>query len=725
MSDTFLKQRAKARLGGHLGSRRASLLARAAVGLLGAVAAAGVANAQAQAPAVAPPVDAGSATVQEIVVTAQKREEDLQDVPIAITAITAKDAARKGITGTEGLSEVVPGLVLVNPANVANPYLRGVGSNLFDPSAENSVAIYVDGVYYAAPQVGIFNFNNISGIEVLKGPQGTLFGRNATGGVVQVTTKDPSSTPSGDISVGYANYNDVTVNAYGTTALAKNLSADLAFLYENQGDGYGRNLTTGASIFKMAIGDIAARSKVLFEPTDTTKITLSLDYSHTVSNPSYQTIPGHPSPINGETYPGPFNTLDDLTDRDRVNTGGVSLEVNQDVAGVRLTSITAYRQASTNYNFDDDDSALPLADLALNTRQHNYSEEFRVANRHESWLSWVAGVYFYGNDAGYFPAEVIVPFIFPINEVKQLAWSWAGFAQATAKLPWNTELTLGERYTNEEQDFLQNVPSSYRQSQAFNKATYRAAINHHFTQNISAYVSYDTGFKTGGFNELVGVPAPTPAAPNPTANVYKPENLNALEAGVKSELFDRHLRVNLSGFLYQYRNIQFDTPIAGGNLVENAGAAHIKGIEGDFEWRPIRSLGLSGGFSALEGHYTQLAAADGNIGAHTDVTPPFTGTLSADYLYTANWGSLRPDVSVSHNSGYYWQPNNLIKQPAYTVLNTSLTFVPPGGKYELKVWAKNLNNATYFIAQITAGAFGYNEVQAPPRTFGVTATAHF
>jgi iron complex outermembrane receptor protein len=683
----------------------------------------------AAAPAQAAPQTGASAagTVQEIVVTAQKRSENLQNVPISIEAITAADAVEKGITGTQALSNVVPGLVLINPANTASPYLRGVGSNLFDPSAENSVAIYVDGVYYAAPQVGIFDFNNIASVEVLKGPQGTLFGRNATGGVIQVTTKNPSSTPSADFSVGYGNYNDVAVSAYATSGITKNLAADIAFTYENQGKGYGRDLTTNAEIFKEAIGNFALRSKILFTPTSTTTILLAGDYSHSVSDPSYQQIPGLPSPLNGETYPGRFNTLDDQTDRNRVNTGGVSLEVDQDVAGLRLTSITAYRQEATDYGLDDDDTSLPITDLQLNTFQHNYSEEFRVANRNPGWLTWVAGAYFYGNDAGYAPADIILPGVglFPLNEVKQTVWSWAGFAQATAKLPFDTDLTLGERYTNESQDFLQNYPSNYKQSQEFDKATYRIALDHHFTHDISAFISYDTGFKTGGFNQLIGVPAPSPADPNPTANVYKPEILDATEAGLKTELFDHHLRFNLDGFLYQYRNIQVDTPTAGSNLIENAAAAHIKGIEGDFEWLPVGHLTLSGGFSVQEGHYTELAPSVGTAGAKTAVTPPVTATLSADYLFTTAWGTLRPSVTVAYNDGFYWQPNNLISSPSYTIANGSLTFAPTGKPYQFRLWVKNLTDTTYYIARIQAGAFGFSQEEAPPRTFGVTATAHF
>jgi iron complex outermembrane receptor protein len=727
MSNNLTKVGARAPVAFNRAARARSRAMASAAGVLwGALGLAGAALAQTAAPAPAPPGPAkaqDSSVLQEVVVTAEKRSANLQNVPIAITAISGTDAALKGVTGTTALTAIVPGLVLVSPANVANPYLRGVGSNLFDPSAENSVSIFVDGVYIAAPQADLFNFNNIAGIEVLKGPQGTLFGRNATGGVVQITTKTPSQAPSGDFSIGYGDYDDVTVAGYGTTGLSDFAAIDLAFLYENQGEGYGRNFTTGAETFRMAVGNYSIRSKLLLTPTTTTKILIAVDYSHSISTPAYQFPQGHPSPIDGETYPGPFNTRSDETDENRVDTGGASIQVDQELGPTRLTSITSYRQSKVDYGLDDDVTELPVVDLQLNTRQHNYSEEIRLANRDNGWLTWVVGGYFYGNDGGYFPAGIID--VVELNEDKQTSWSYAGFTQATAKLPFQTELTLGGRYTDEEQDFLQNYPVSYGTSQRFDKFTYRIALDHHFTNNVSGYVSYDTGFKTGGYNLLISVPPPSASDPHPTPDVYKPEVLDATEVGLKTELFGRRLRLNADAFLYQYQNIQIDVPYPGGNLVENAAAAHIKGVEGDFQWLPISHLTVSGGVSLLDGKYTNLAAGVGKIGNKTVVTPPVSGSISVNYLYSRSWGSLRPAITASYNSGFYFQPSNDFAQPAYTLVNGSVTYTVPDAKYDLKLWVKNLTDATYYIARLDNGAFGFSQEQAPPRTFGFTATAHF
>ncbi len=214
-----------------------------------------------------------------------------------MTALSSKSLATRGITSTLDLSASVPGLIINIAANVGNPYIRGVGSNLFDPSAEQSVATYVDGVYIPAPEANLFALNDVERIEVLKGLQGTLFGRNATGGVIQIITRDPSQTPYAEASVGYGTYNMLMSSLYATGGITNNLAGDVAVMYANQGNGYGKNLTTGADTFREAIGNIDVRSKLLFKPSDETKITLSIDYAHDVESNAYQKPPArfHPS----------------------------------------------------------------------------------------------------------------------------------------------------------------------------------------------------------------------------------------------------------------------------------------------------------------------------------------------------------------------------------------------------------------------------------------------
>src|ERR1700722_2807142 len=250
------------------------------IGLLGGAPAFADDGTTADAPAAAEsPGDTGVA-LEEVTVTANRRQESMQNVPLSVTAANAETLAANGITSTSDLSELTPGLVV----NVANgwvePFIRGVGTTANSTGLSSPVAIYVDGVYYAAPTGTLFSFNNIAAIEVDRGPQGTLFGRNATGGVIQVTTKDPSHTPLLDVQAGAANYRT------GTGGVTDTLAGDIAVHYSKQDEGYGVNLYpgTGRDVYTNREADV--RSKWLWTPTERDKITVALDYSNQSGPPA-------------------------------------------------------------------------------------------------------------------------------------------------------------------------------------------------------------------------------------------------------------------------------------------------------------------------------------------------------------------------------------------------------------------------------------------------------
>ncbi|HKT77623.1 MAG TPA: TonB-dependent receptor plug domain-containing protein, partial [Sphingobium sp.] len=230
--------------------------------------------AMAQAPAEpgqsAPPSaqrnEGGDISLGDIVVTAQKRSERLQDVPVAVAAVTPETLTKTGIESTAALMSVVPGLNVNDSPFGFRPFLRGVGTSSSAAGNENSVSTYVDNIYMTSMNGGLLNLSSIESIEVLKGPQGTLFGRNATGGVIHVKTRDPSHDLGGSFSLSFDNYETVIAKAYLTGGLSDNLAADIAVYYRDQGDGYGTNLATGSDVGKDK--SFTVRSKLLFTPTD-------------------------------------------------------------------------------------------------------------------------------------------------------------------------------------------------------------------------------------------------------------------------------------------------------------------------------------------------------------------------------------------------------------------------------------------------------------------------
>lgn len=672
-----------------------------------------------------------SGQLEEVTVTAQRRAERQQDVPIADTAITFAEAETRGIVDTTSLTMAVPGLVINHTANEGNIFIRGVGTNLFGPASEQTVAVYVDGVYMPSPEANLFSFNNIDRVEVLKGPQGTLFGRNTTGGVVQIITRDPSQTPGGDVSLGYANYDTVAAQGYVTGGIIDGLAADLAVMYDNQGKGWGNNFTTGMQNGIMAKDNFAVRTKWKYTPSDSTTIKLLVDDSRQYSKYDYQLVPGIVSPVDGKsTYPGPYNALGGLRDYELEKAKGASLQVEQDAGAVRIVNILAYRHTEVGYLLDQDDTPVVAADLSLPSLAHNWSEELQIYSPDKSYIKWMVGGFYYDAFAGYTPVNINDGAV--VIDDHQLTRSKAGFGQATIPLIADTALTLGARYTSEDQSFIGTTTvagadlGTYSSAQSFTKTTWRIALDHHFDDNIMGYLSANRGFKSGGYN-LITVAG---------TNSFLPEVLDAYEMGLKSEWLERRLRVNAAAFWYNYKDIQIEVPVQGGTTTVNGPKARLKGVEAEIEAKPTGRLTLTGGVTYLDGKYTDYpeALSIGPLGQsgvvdatgnRTVASPKVTGNASASYAIPLPFGRIEPNVSASYNDGFFFYADNRLAQPSYWLLNTSLTWYSPDANWSVQAWGKNLNDAVYYEGRSEQGGLGDAQRQAPPRTYGVTLRVKF
>ena len=666
--------------------------------------------------------------LMEIVVTAQHRSERLQDVPLAVTSLSAAALNQQGVSNTSDLAQAMPSLIFTSQLSAANFYIRGVGSALFDPTSESPVAVYVDDVYIANPEANIFTLSGVKQIDVLSGPQGTLFGRNATGGVIQVQTRDPSSQLHLDAAVTYASYDFVSVPIYLTTGVTDNVSTDLSLLYENQGDGYGHNLFNGSPTFQQALHNYSVRNKWLITlPTDTV-IRFSADYANLGNSNAFQRTPGSVAMLPGAAsplgYPGRFNNNTNLNDFTHLRTGGVSVKIDQDLSLVNITSISAYRTFRNFNSIDQDQSTVAAIDLTWRTKFHNFSQEIRIKNLHDPVFNWIVGAYYYNATGAYENLAVDGGVIVPYDQ--QVDKSVAGFAQGTFTLFSDTDITGGIRYTTESEAF--SFPAfSINNKQSVNQPTYRMALDHHFSPDILGYVSYNTGFKSGGYDLLAG------------NDPYKPEKLSATEVGVKTELFDHTLRLNVDGFFYRYTDQQVTIPVIAGDIIVNAAGSHIKGLEANFDYVVGPGFQLSGGVSLMSGHYTDypgvqpydpngvpIGGPTNEVGKTTVQTPHFVGNLSAQYSIPRYVGTFVFDVGVQHNNGYFTAADNLLSQPAYTIANASVSWASNNLAYDVKLWGRNLLDSTYYIFR-APGKFpvGSTQIEASPRTVGVTVSYHF
>jgi len=679
----------------------------------------------------------GKSRLEEIVVTAQRRSEKLQNVPIAVTALGIKDIQQKGLSGTLELAAAVPNLTIMKSGpSILNPFIRGVGEIAGGPNDEPSVATYVDGVYIASPSAAAtMEFNNIDRVEVLKGPQGTLFGRNATGGVIQIITRDPSHTPGFDGSVEYGNYRDVRTNAYLTTGITSWAATDLAVYYENQMDGYGENFTTHTPTFTHR--DFAVRSKTFLTPTATTQIRISADYSKTNADSQFQLAQGVIGIDGVTTYPGRYNGSSDLDFVNRVKQIGGSVRIDQDLGAFRIASISAYRHNDIFFTFDQDLTPLPAVPVYLSEFQHNFSQELQLLSPSQSKINWLLGAFYYNSKAGEDPVRLAgaasAPLPYEDINADQHTISKSLYGQGTVEVLTGLKLTAGLRYTDEKQavdgDFSSVsgiLAGPFHQESKFKKFTWRAAMDYSFAQNIHGYISYNRGIKSGGFNLFT-----------PQAVGYKPERLDAYEVGLKSELFDRHVRLNVAAFYYDYANVQVSNVVAGAVMTTNAAKARMYGLDADLTVSVNDRISFSGGLGLLNARYRDFPNAltygaqpglqetiPNARGNHTPLAAPVTGSFTANYKVPLAGTSLMFTGTVIYNDGSYKDVANRLKYPSYTLLNGSIGWTRDDQHLGIHVWIKNATNALYYIDRYET-IFGDIQQAAPPRTYGVTLSTKF
>ncbi len=678
--------------------------------------------------------------LEEIVVTAQRKSENLQKVPISVSTVSGRQLQAHGETDTLSLIESVPNLSMNSGGTVVSPYLRGVGTNGSDPNTEQSVATYVDGVYLGSPLGNIFTFNDIDRIEVLKGPQGTLFGRNATGGVIQVVTRDPSETPSGQVSVGYGNYNTISSSMYATGGIAPNLAGSVAAVINDNLDGYGKDIGTGKPTYRR--DDTGVRAKLKWEPSDQTQVRLEADYEHVHSDGSpYQLVPGVAA-ANGVLYnPGPYNTDTNWPNSTNTEVFGTSLHVDQDLDFARLVNITAFRNTSELYYLDEDSSPLPLVNSHLHGQAQTFSQELQLLSEKDAVLQWLIGGYYYNARYTYAPfylggLAALGGFGLPYVDIdgEQRTSSGSFYGQATYPILVDTHFTAGLRYTAEyasdrgsvhyDDLTLLNVPV---RTNRFERLTWRFALDHQFTDQITGYISDNRGIKSGGYNLL-----------GPGSAPYFPEILDAYEIGLKTRLLDNTLQLNGAGFYYSYQDIQVQTLREGAVETLNAAAATLKGFDIDTRYLPTENLTLTAGLGYTDGFYSNFpnspvtppSPIDGpqttaNASGHQLVNAPrWTANGSADYTIPTENGNFLADVTFSYRGKTFVASDNRLVIPAFTVVNSSLSWTSPNNLYKVQLWVHNLGNTLYYAAR-TETTVGDLQTFAPPRTYGFTLTRNF
>jgi iron complex outermembrane recepter protein len=688
----------------------------------------------------------GTASLAEIVVTAQRRAESLQDVPLSVSAVTASQLADTGITGIDQLSMDIPALNIQDGGGYLLMHLRGVGATTVGAGLENPVALYVDGVYRANQSTGLFSFNDIAQIEVLKGPQGTLFGRNATGGLIQVTTAEPGQTFQLKTDAGASNFHGAGGNLYVAGGIAENLAADVA-IQGSRSDGYGTNLFNGQDVYAEP-WNLAIRSKWVYTQGDW-KATLIGDYSNTDNSynglaaipGSYVIRPILPAPALGSN---PWDNDVDAQPLVKQTDMGVSLKVERTFDFMTLSNLAAARRSTFESQFDDDATPLPIESVHIAQRDWQISDELQLTSSASGPLKWTTGIYYFYDESENDPTTVSLgstPALnpeFPVGQVfvrgKQDSASIAGYGQLTYDLTDQLAVTGGLRYSHEHR-ILNDAsqmgallvpgnpvvplgPPIPERNESFSDPTYRLALDFKVTQDLMVYGSFNTGFKSGGYN-----------VSNPTDPAFEPEKLYAYELGEKAELLDHRLRINSAVFYYDYDNIQVQKAEPTGAGIINGARATLYGLDSEIKAIPVTQLELGAGLSLLHtkfnsfpdaplstpggGVRTTVGSAAGNA---LPYSPKGVVDLSATYF-------AMPTLSLTavyyHSSSFFFEPDNVANQSSYDKVNGSVLWTARSKRYWVRIYGNNLTNAAVKGAVLTNPAGVAEQTLQPPRVYGI------
>jgi iron complex outermembrane receptor protein len=724
--------------------------------------------------------------LEEIVVTAQKRQENMQDVPIAVTAISGDALQKVGVTDTFDLKALVPSLNFSTAVGgIGLPRIRGVGSTGFGPGVENPVATYIDGVYISSSIGALTSLNDIAQVAVLKGPQGTLFGRNATGGLIQITTKQPSHDFKGDVQATVGNYGTAGGGLYLTGGMSDSIAASIAFKYEDRNDGYGVNTKTGNDILTQQ--SYSGRAKVLWE-VDATSATLSADMSHVDSaNAAFRPVTRN---VRGNFAAGGQRDTDaDIDPSMDADQTGASLEIRHQFGGMELMSLSAYRNMELNTKFDPDGTtedewvgvpfanAVPSAANGFQGQGFNhgfvientaiekqFTQEIQLQSTGEGSFKWVMGAFYMKGDGKYDPARSTNAFQTAGNAAfgappgrytdlvaTQTLDSYAAFVQGSYALGAATNLTAGLRYTRDEREAsgirqtyeatgrlvaVQTAPQGVVESSSdtFSEPTWRLSLDHRFSPEVMGYASYNRGFRSAAFVvQNIGLTTPL------TNKLLQPEIVDAYEVGIKTDLLDRRVRLNAAAYYYDQKNAQVMQIQSGIQFIYNAEGAKIYGLDADLTALVTEHFTLTAGVNYTHGRYTQFTnavaaipqAAGGNLltigdasGKRLQNVPDWTANLGASYDVPTSVGDITFSGNYYHNDGWAADPDNRVNQEAYGLLDGSVSWQSSNEKLSLSLWGKNLTDEFYF-QQLGASNFADNGVQAAPRTYGVTFGLHF
>ncbi|KRB83104.1 TonB-dependent receptor [Sphingomonas sp. Root710] len=734
----------------------------AAATALTAFAAPAAVFAQTEAPAAeAAANDAGA----DIVVTARRREESLIDVPISVTAISGDALARQGAVDITALQDKAPNMTLQvargsNSTLIA--FIRGIGQQ--DPvwGFEPGVGLYVDDVYVARPQGAVLDIFDIERVEVLRGPQGTLYGRNTIGGAIKYVTRRLGHDFEARVRASYGSYNQTDLIGSVTIPVGDSFAVGAAVAYYKR-DGFGKNLTTGAEHYNKDV--LAGRVSAEWTPSDQLSVRVAADKTRDKSNPrhGYRLLPNGALPDFlplGDVY----DTRAGIGDKNKVETEGVSGTIEYALNDMlTLKSITAYRKGDTDTVIDFDGTPGPVLDIPSFYKDHQFTQEVQALIQTDRVQGVIGLYYLNGSASGAF--DTVIGNFPPIGLTTLTSGdvdtkSYAAFADVSVKLSDQFSVSLGGRYTSDKRegtvyraDYLglrsplfgrpSAVPfrtrTDYTNSRTDKKFTPRVSFSYMPVEDVNLYASWSKGYKSGGFDPR-GDAIFTPG----TVNGYKPETVTAYEAGLKGAFLNRTLFLNVAGFYSDYKDQQVTTQFLSGatvvSSVDNVGKSRIYGWELEMRAVPDRNFQVQASVGYTNAKFKEFLTLDPATLTIRDVadsrffqnTPKYTANVSATLGHDFDGlGRVTVTPALSFRSAYslFEVPNPVLDQKSYQLVDLSIVWTSEDKRFSISGHGRNLFDRKYRVGGYNfPGALTGNSIigfYGPPRTFTLTGEVRF
>jgi iron complex outermembrane receptor protein len=682
---------------------------------------------------------AQQSTSEEIVVTARKREENLQEVPIAVSVVTADKLEEAATADISELQTQVPNLAIYqgrNQSTTMTVFMRGIGQA--DPlwGVDPGVGLYIDDVYIARPQGALLDVYDVERIEVLRGPQGTLYGKNTIGGAIKYVSRQLSDKPSGSISISPGTQSNLDLRAsFGGALIPGKLRGKIS-VASLKHDGYGTNLLTGRDVSDR--NTFAARAGVDWLLTDKVKVAFSADMTRDKAEPKgYQRLVTNPQCVRFGITCTPnndrFDTNSGLAPLNGTDSSGGSVVVSATLNDAwDFKSISAYRKSDSKNNIDFDTTAARITDVIATYYDKQLSQEFQLLFDNRGKFNGVLGAYYFDGEAGGLVKNIFLNAIFGTTNGKTLTKSVALFGDGSYKLTDRANLNFGLRATQEKKNGIAfnagyandkfsvpvTVTANYDKTKTFNSIAPKLGVDYKFRDGLLGYATLSRGFKSGGFN----VRAQSTVFPK-SAEPFKDEVLTVAEVGLKSVFADGRVVVNSAVFDGKYEDIQVSTFTAYdsngdgtedaffGNFL-NAGSATMRGAEVEFDASSatIDWLAVNGFVSYLDLKPDEFLDANHDHFVDTQVitnAPKFTGGLHLNFdfpmrsgLITASVGGAYRGNAILTNEGgaYPGRPTEAllpISQKAYTIYDAFVSWLSPDAKWRVGLNGKNLTDKGY------------------------------